>query len=165
VEDVVVGLREKLNDNPNIATGITIAVIVIVVGFIVYSTMGRGPSGGAPVLERAFFTIDDGTTWFIDDVNKVPPFDRDGKQAVRAHVYKCQGKTFVNHLERQAPEVQKRRQQTSNTGAAADAPSADAGAIEVKSPGDDRWVNANDPAAAKIIQPKCKDGNPELVLP
>jgi hypothetical protein len=71
----------------------------------------------------------------------------------------------VNHLERHAPEAQKRTQARNTGGSAADAVPADAGAIEVKSPGDDKWVNANDPAAASILQPKCKDGNPELVLP
>jgi hypothetical protein len=162
-----VGLREKLNDNPNITTGITIGVIVVVVGFIVYSTMGRGPSGGPPpVGNRAFYTVDDGATWFAEDVTKVPPFDHDGKQAVRAKVYRCDGKTFVNHMERYTAESQKRLQQAyaraANEG---DVMPPEASGVEVKAPGGDQWVLATDPRAVKIIAPKCASGNLEIVVP
>ena len=162
------GLREKLNDNPNIATGITIAVIVIVVGFIVYSTMGRGPSGGPPpVGNRVFFTVDDGATWFAEDATKIPPFDHNGKQAVRAKVYRCDGKTFVNHMERYTPEAQKRLQQAyARAVNEADVMPPEASGVEVKSPGGgEQWVLATDPRAAKIIAPKCASGDLEIVVP
>ena len=162
----MVGLRETLNNNSKITTGVTISIIVVVLGYIIYASTGHGP-GAAPVLNRAFYTVDDGATWFTDDINKIPPFDHDGKQAVRAHLYRCDGKTFVNHMERYTAEAHKRLQQQASgpSSGSADAPSADAGGSEVKSPGEEKWVSANDPAAAKIIQPKCKDGKPELVLP
>ena len=161
------GIREKLNENPNITTGITIAVIVMVVGFIVYSTMGRGPSGGPPPVEnRAFYTVDDGATWFAEDATKVPPFDHNGKQAVRAKVYRCDGKTFVNHMERYTPDAQKRLQQAyARAVNEADVPLPDASATEVKSPGEGQWVLATDPRAVKIIAPKCASGNLEMVVP
>ena len=60
------------------------------------------------MLSQVFFTDDDGKTWFPDDAKRVPPFDRNGKPAVRAHVYKCGGKTFVNHMERYTPEAKKK---------------------------------------------------------
>ena len=111
-EDRSLGLRETLNQHPGIATGTAIGVIVLVLGYIVFGTAGRGANGGpAPVANRAFYSDDDGAHWFADDVTKVPPFDHNGKQAVRAKVYRCDGKTFVNHMERYTPEAHKRLEQ------------------------------------------------------
>ena len=88
------GIRETLNKNPGITTGATAGIILLAVGFIIYQLSG----GGTPsVATKAYFTIDDGKTWFSDDINKVPPFDKDGKQAVKAYVYECPGgKPFVS---------------------------------------------------------------------
>jgi hypothetical protein len=156
-----------MNENPQIATGITIGLIVLVVGYIIYSTMGRTPSGGPPpVGNRAFYTDDDGAHWFADDATKVPPFDHNGKQAVRAKVYKCDGKTFVNHMERYTPDAQKRLQQAyARATNSADVVPPESTGLEVKAPGGDRWVLATDPAAAQIMAPKCPSGNLELVTP
>ena len=161
------GLRETLNQHPGIATGTAIGVIVLVLGYIVFGTAGRGANGGpAPVANRAFYSDDDGAHWFADDVTKVPPFDHNGKQAVRAKVYRCDGKTFVNHMERYTPEAHKRLEQAYARAAnAADVIAPEATGIEVKAPGGDHWVSASDPAALKIMAPKCPSGNLELVTP
>ena len=99
------GLREKLNENPAITTGATIAVIVIALIFIVYSVV---PAGVPKGMSQAFFTVDDGANYFVDDVKKRAPFDKDGKTAVRAHVYECGGKKFVAYMERYRPEAKTR---------------------------------------------------------
>jgi hypothetical protein len=163
----VVGLRETLNNNSKITTGVTIALIVVVLGYIIYAGTGHGPGGSpAPAKDRVFYTDDDGATWFADDATKIPPFDHNGKQAVRARVYRCGGKTFVNHVERYTPEVQKRLQQAqARSAGGGDVVAAEVAGIEIKSPGEERWVNANDPAATKIMHPKCSGGDLELVLP
>jgi len=69
--------------------------------------------GTFPVLDQsspdqAFFTTDDGKTWFAAEVTNIPPFDRDGKQACGAIVIRCgSGEPFVHHLESYPPEVRK----------------------------------------------------------
>ena len=99
------GLREKLNENPAITTGATIAVIVIALIFIVYSVV---PAGPPKALTQAFYTVDDGENYFVDDLKKRAPFEKDGKTAVLAHVYKCGGKKFVAYMERYRPEAKAR---------------------------------------------------------
>src|SRR5688500_20263081 len=103
------GLRETINENQGMTTAVTVALILLVVGYIVYTIARGGPGGaGAPVPAQTFYSDDDGATWFADSDSKVPPFDHNGKQAVRARGYKCGGKTFVNHLARYTPELKQR---------------------------------------------------------
>ncbi len=71
---------------------------------------GRGlmdQSRGPQIPTQAYYSVDDGQTFFADDINLVPPFEKDGKMAVRAHVFTCDGgKTpFVAYLERYTPEA------------------------------------------------------------
>ena len=160
------GLREKLNENPRITTGITVAMIVIVLAWLLWprgggAAAGGGGGGGG----QLFYTADDGKTWFPDDANKIPPFKKDGQDAFRAVVYKCGGKTFVNHMERYSPEGQKQLAAAQAKGGASSmaslAPIAET-ALEVKSPGDKEWVKITDPKAQQIMKPKCSGDGSDL---
>ena len=160
-------LRDKLNDNPRITTGVTIALITIVLGYTLFSSTRGGPGGAPPpVANRAFYSADDGATWFADDATRIPPFDHNGKQAVRARVYRCDGKTFVNHLERYTPEARKRLEQAyARAKSESDVMPPEASGLEVKLPGEGNWVSATDRSAAKILAPRCASGNLEIVVP
>jgi hypothetical protein len=166
-----VGLREKMNDNPQITTGVTAAIILLVVGYIIYASMGgsagvRVPAGSVKV----FFTDDDGATWFPDDSKKVPPFDHNGKQAYGAVVYKCAGKTFVNHMFRYTPEAKKKVEEIYAKNLPQDDPTVmetiDGAGKELKSPGQKDWVKLTEMNKARaIMQPKCPGGDLEMVTP
>ena len=166
------GIRETLNENPRLTTGVTAGIIGVTLLWILWSTFGggggvEGGSGGG----KAFFTDDDGKTWFADDATKIPPFDRSGKQAVRAHVYKCDGKTFVNHMERYTPDAKKKLEaaMSQGSGAIADPTMMDtiqATGLEYKSPGQANWIKMNDPRVGQVLQPKCsKPEEAEPVFP
>ena len=160
------GLRETLNENPRITTGVTVGIIVVILALILWPSGGGGAGGGA-IATKAFYTIDDGKTWFADDSKKVPPFKKDGKDAYRAIVYKCGGKTFVNHMERFTPDAQKKLEALyAKGGAIANDPSMvgpinDAG-LEVKAPGGKEWVKMIDPKAASVMRPNCPDGATDI---
>jgi hypothetical protein len=89
---------------------------------------------------HVFFTIDEGKTLFPIESSTRAPFLRDGKQAVRAHVYTCDnGKTtFVAYLSKFSPV-----------------------ALEplVKKPGMTQWFPISTPAAGTILQVKCPEGS------
>lgn len=57
-------------------------------------------SNGPQELGRSWYTVDDGKSYFADDVAKVPPFAKDGKTAYGCEVFTCDGgKTaFVGFL-------------------------------------------------------------------
>ena len=157
------GLRDTLNDKPWIAAAV---VLVILVAAAVVVTRGGRP---APVAaESAFFTVDDGKTWFADDAAKLAPFDHDGKPAVRAFVYRCgDGTEFANHLERFKPgakkaletaaaEVPDDKKPPKSVGAVRDAYT---GGREVKRPGEAKWVVTSDyRAASTVTSVKPPDG-------
>lgn len=160
-------VRQVLAEKPRITTAITVAVILVVLGYIVYTNMRGGVGGGpGPVPNQSFFTVDDGKTWFAADANNIPPFEHNGRQAVLARVYRCDGKTFVNHMERFTPQAKKRLEEAlARSAGGADVFLADMGGIEVKAPGSGEWISASHPSAAKVIAPKCPGGDVEIVMP
>ena len=83
--------------------GIGVAsALLIVAAIIIGSQMfGGRESGAGPVARNAFYTDDNGKTFFKDDINKVSPFDHGGKQAFRCNVFQdASGKQFVGLIYR-----------------------------------------------------------------
>jgi hypothetical protein len=165
-----VGIRETLNQKPAIAKGATVVLILAALGVIVWSFVGSGSGPNANAGQKAFFTIDDGKTWFEDDVKKLPPFDKDGKTAYQCFVWTCDGgkNKFVSHLQRYTPDAKRRLEEAQAKGPAADPESIKRAlmtGIEVKAPGngDDpkNWVKDREPRATQITQPRCKEGKRE----
>lgn len=161
------GIRETLNNNPAITTGATLLIIVFAIAFIIYSSTG----GGTPKPPtKAYFTVDDGKTWFPDDITLIPPFDKDGKQAVRAHIFSCKGgdEPFVAYLERHTPEAKAtlEKYRANPDQAPPDGMLiADTG-TEVKKPGVGNWVSmANYQKYAEITNINCPDGKLENLVP
>ncbi|WP_428939559.1 hypothetical protein [Fontivita pretiosa] len=153
------GIRETLNQNPAFTTGATALIILVALGIIVYQLVGGGDNTAEFTAGKAYFTIDDGKTWFADDASKLPPFEHQGKPAYLAFVYTYDGgKTkFVAYLQRYTPEAKKRIEEARAKGPAGELASVEAlSGIEVKLPGtgDDpkNWVKRTDPAAAKITE-------------
>ncbi|MEA2711618.1 MAG: hypothetical protein QOF78_4219 [Phycisphaerales bacterium] len=160
------GLRETLNENPRIVTGITVGIIVVVLAVILWPSGGAGGSGGGGGSSQAFFTIDDGKNYFPDDAKKVPPFQKDGKEAVRAVVYQCGGaggKPFVNHLIRYTPDGKKRLESAAVAGKSAAQDPTVIEEMEVKPVGGKEWMKMTDPKANAAIQPKCPNGGTDAV--
>ena len=94
--------------------------------------------GGSIVPAQAYYTTDDGKTWFAADASNKAPFQHDGKQALRAHVFQCADKPpFVGYLSKY---------------------SSIAGEDMVKKAGETRWFPHSTPNAAGIMTIKCGEG-------
>ena len=149
------GIRETLNKNPMISAGAIGAVILIVLGFIIFTSMGSGPASTAG--QKAFFSIDDGKNYFADDASKIPPFQKDGKEAVQAIVFSFDGNKKVVYLKRFTPEAKRKLEAATSNKNKPDMAIVDAinfTGVEVKAPGDKEWVKQNDAKAAKIMNPQ-----------
>lgn len=173
------GIRESLNKNPTVVTAATALIIVVAVVFIILQLAGGGGGSqttGTP--EQAWYTVDDGETWFADDAKKIPPFQHEGKEAVRIYLYTCDnGKTpFPGLLERFTP-AGKKKQEELLARIESGQPGAEMAFIEdsaynekeVKKPRSPnaRWIRI-DRVPAEMMQVTCPDGsleNLQLYLP
>lgn len=134
--------KEALNNHAGIVIGVVILALLIA-GWSVLRNLGGGPNLGA---STAFYSDDDGKTWFRDKASLTTPFDHDGKPACVAHVYRCKDKEFVAYLERAGDQVVPRDQAapapTSGKGeAAAKSAMGGPGMGFVKKPGAKDWVS------------------------
>ncbi len=146
------GIREKLNQNPRATTAATIAIVVIALGFIVWQLIPQQPT----VQTKQYYSNDDGKTWFADDMNKIMPFDKDGKPAVKANVFRCGGTDFVGYLEKYTDDVRKKVEAARakpNADQAEDFPTV------VKKPGDAKWLSPRDRGYDKIVTVTCPSGS------
>lgn len=167
------GIRESINQNPAITTGVTAGIIVLALAFIIWQAFGHshlrnmGPG-------KAFFSDDDGKTWFTEDASKIPPIDHDGKKAWRVQVFKCgeSGQPFVSHLEGFSDEIKAKMEKAQT--ADPSRPNAPMeymnfeNDMKVKKPGDAKWVSMTPKTMneySKIMTPVCPDGKSDNLLP
>ena len=166
------GIREQLNQKPQIVTGATIGVIILAFIFIVYELHGSSGEvqSGAP--SNRYYSDDDGLTYFSDTADKMAPFDHNGKQAAVAFVYQCKnGKPFVGFLQRytkkgmqtltQYKDVKDKEQLVAQ---------AMMEELEVSKPGagDKGWARVMTPVAGKIMAINCPAGGndvPQMIQP
>lgn len=113
---------------------------------------------------RAYYTTDDGKTLFADDAERLPPFDHGGKQAVRAHVFSCDGgkARFVGYLERLPEEaITTLHAEGQDPQKMDDDDIAGRFGWAAKRPGDKEWVNSIKDAAAykRVTNVTCPEGH------
>ena len=162
--------RESLNRHW--ITGTIVALVVIGGSIAVLAAWHKSQrTPPAAPLQQVFFTTDDGQTWFADDAKKVYPFDRDGKQAYRAYVFKCgpNGKPFTAYVEQLGESA--RTKVGEMAAAAATQPSNDQLELviqagrQVRRPGETEWVDAQSEAGDAITTPTCPEGADTEVIP
>ncbi len=158
-------LRELVQKNPAVMMVLAAAAIGISVFFVIRQASGVGASSGL----KAYFSADDGKTWFKDELARPFPFDHDGQPAYRAQIFRCGGTTFCGCLE-SLPDKEREGIEAlpPNWQARYAAIQAAADAFLVKKPGDAKWVQKGRPQYEQIRKPACPDGSggqPELVNP
>jgi hypothetical protein len=115
------------------------------------------------MVERAFYSDDDGKTYFPDDVKKGFSFDHDGKQAYRAFVYRGgSGKVFVGLLARTGEPSKATAPVSPNTGRKSQGLPPP---VEVRKPGDSKWVSSLSREYQPLLQSIAPGENPDIVLP
>jgi len=163
------GLVETIRTKP--AVGATVGTVCLVVAAVFIYTTLAGPTSGFTPQKYAYFSDDDGKTYFTDDADKVPPYEKDGKQVVGAHVYKgSDGNLFVGYLERAPNEkakalIEKARAEILENAKAGDtAPDSERLGImttnlEVKKPGSTKWVPSSSTQAIAVYKVKSPNGS------
>jgi hypothetical protein len=156
------GIREAVNGRPGITAAVVVAVIAVALGFALKHLLAGQERVQTLQAPKAWYTVDDGRSWFAGPGNKVCPFDHEGKTAYRCYVWSCDGgKTkFVSHLERLEPSMRHKY----GPQAEVEPWKMPPGGEQVKLPGtgDSGWVGEESPQAAQIIVPRCPDGKGTL---
>jgi hypothetical protein len=156
------GIRETLNQRPKLALGASAAVVVLAVGVIAYQLAGASSADGART-RKVFVSTDDGKTFLVHASKDIPPFALDGKEAVLARVYECDGKRFVAYLQKFSPGAKKELERLQGErGATAVNAAAPTGIGEgdylYKKPGDADWYPPTNPKAAAALRVRCPGG-------
>jgi hypothetical protein len=153
------GIREQIQNRRSFAVSIAGLFIVMAVGLIVWNNSSGLPSKQ----EKAFYSDDNGKSWFEDDINKVSPFDHNRKQAVRVYLYRAgSGQPFVGYLARLNEAGHK--QMLDLMGKPRSGETIDEinklinTNLEVKKPTGDKWVLISSPDAGSIITPTPPSG-------
>jgi len=170
------GLGERIRGDKRLALGL-VGVVVIVVLAVAWQVLGgSAPNGAGGAPGGLYFTTDEGATTFIAPANHLPPFDHNGKQAVRAVMYSCDGgKTkFVGYLERYTPSAKQQMEAGKQAAQAGGkmvmaAPNMGVAVLEVKKPGEKNpWVDKSRPQGQAVIRVTCPpgtSGTPEELNP
>lgn len=157
------GLREVAKDRPKTTTAVVGSVLVLCVIWCVYNLLPEGTSN----IDKAFYTDDDGKTYFTDSSALVPPFDHGGKVAVRAQVFTCSDRNtpFVGYVERYTPEIKRKLDESASAVKAGKPPMmtmgspAASGGLEFKKPGETKWLSASNlDAKQKLFKSLCPSG-------
>jgi hypothetical protein len=101
-------VRESLQNNRKLGLAFAAILCLCAAGISAYYLWPRGERFDPA---KAFYSDDDGQTYFKDSVYKFPPFDHDGKTAVEAEVGESNGHYFVVLLMRFTPEARKQLQE------------------------------------------------------
>lgn len=97
-------IRELISKNKRLYGVFSVVLVVVAGAAIVRQVANIRNDGPRPMNTKAFFTNDDGQTWFAEDAAKPTPFDHQGKPAVKVYVWRCGGgKPFITYMERINP--------------------------------------------------------------
>ena len=103
------GIREKINKSQQVWVTVAASVIVVALMVIISQMMRSGRPHLSAAMTKAFYSDDDGKTWFVDKAQKIVPFDHNGKEALRVRVFRCKGgDPFVGYLERYSDNIKAR---------------------------------------------------------
>jgi hypothetical protein len=152
------GIRETLNKRPRVAAAMTAGLLGVAAAVFIWANKGVPDR-----VTRAYYSDDDGKTFFDDDVDKIYPFDHGGKPAFRAYVYQCgKEKPFVHYLGRYTDKAKARMAElmtnATDPEAAGELARLRNTAIEVKKPGEPNWVPLFSSAGEAMTRhPICAD--------
>ncbi len=137
---------------------VSIAVGAIVCAVLLVLRQAHSSSNGPQTL-KAFFTDDDGKTYFEDDANKLSPFDHNGKQAVLCFVYEsASGIKFVAYEQKLTDEALKSQLAEKSLKGPPTTPLSYNSLI--KRPGEPAWKIADLESMLNMIHHmKCPDGS------
>jgi hypothetical protein len=157
-------VREALQTNKAVGIGTAVMLLLVAAAISFYSLRSNNTRGTAT---GAFYSTDDGKSYFTDTIFHFPPYDQDGKTVLRAIVYSSNSGKFVGALLRFKPEAKKTLEDSYAKAESGDQPmyvfkqqlnEIMRFGVEYKLPGQDRWYSA-------LPAVKAPDGSDCFMVP
>jgi hypothetical protein len=165
----LMGIREKLKESPSVAAGAAAIFVLAAAAIIAHAYWPEKKAD----LSQAYYSDDDGKTWFADSTFLVAPFQHNGNTALVAQIYSYDDgkKQFCAYLAQFTPQA---KQQLEAALADAQKNGQPPGSVtlyqdprfmkegtEVKLPGPGNpWISYGDPRAQSIFTIHSPDGTP-----
>lgn len=157
-------VRETLQNNRKIGLLVALILILVSVAWTAYVFLRDRP----PQTDSysAFFSDDDGQTYFRDSILKLPPFDHNGNIADLAIVCTDGKRDFVAYLQRYTPQARRQLQELYDANHSAPykvidmmaSPQISLEGTEIKVPGKDNpWVSRSIARVPNIQSPNGDD--------
>jgi hypothetical protein len=140
-------VREVLQTNKAVGFGTAAVLLLVAVAIASYTLWPHNTRGTAT---GAFYSTDDGKTYFTDTIFHFPPYDQDGKTVYRAIVYTSNSGKFVGALLRFKPDAKKTLEDSYSKTQSGEQPmyvfkqqlnQIMRFGVEYKLPGTDRWYS------------------------
>lgn len=160
-------IRRAIQGKPVVGIGIAV-VCILLAGLILVKQFWPVKKAN---LAQAFFSNDDGQTWFQDSAFRVPPFDHNGKAALIAEIYNYDNgsKEFCAYLAKYTPEAKARLEQALAEAQKSGQPPGSVALYQdpafigqgtlVKKPGNgNSWVPISDPRSIDVRTVHAPDG-------
>ena len=161
-------IREMMNQKKSLAAVGGASLVLLAIGIVVAQNW---PESRAK-LGMAYYTADDGKTWFEESTYNIAPFTHDGKEAVIAVVYSYANgsRKFCPYVAKYTPEAKKRLEAAIAEAKAKGLPPDSvalfrdrqfmATAMLYKKPGaNNPWVRGDDPRALEVQSVVSPDGS------
>jgi hypothetical protein len=163
-------IRQMLNEKPALAYAVAVGLVLLAAAFIAYQLIGSSnATSRAAESDQAFFSDDDGATYFPDAQAKIPPFNHQGRLAYRAIVFRCgSDKPFVGYLGKFTETKKKEMEAVAKAGGMSPRIlRASMGQMLIKKPGPGKWVSPDDGNNYEKAQTvSCPKGDvPDVVTP
>ena len=185
------GLRDTLNNNSSLVTIVSVVVLVVALGIIVWTS--KGPSGGGRTVNVYFYDLNTNKLFTTTNDQLAPidapsgPTAAGNKAGVMAYVYACgqcgeyDGMTveeveatgaWISRLEMYTPETIKAIEDAMKTSSNPDAAREEMGDTNsslIKRPKDSGWTPMDSPKGMAIMREQgtrtCPEGRPKFCLP
>ena len=165
-----ISVRKTLQKNRRAGLLVAVALILLSAAFAAYVFLHNVPPKNDSY--AAFFSDDDGQTYFKGSALNLAPFDHDGKTADLAVVCTDGKRDFVAYLQRYTPEARKQLQDLYDANRSAPykvidmmaSPQISLEGMEIKVPGKDNpWISRSKGRLPDIQSPN--DGDIVVVHP
>jgi hypothetical protein len=161
-------IRGSMDQKKGLSLALAVCLILVAATCLAYELWPRSK----PNLAMAYFTDDDGASWFSDDSRRVAPFDHDGKTAVIAEVYSYDDgtKKFCAYVAKYTPEAKKKLEAAlADAKAAGKSPDTiglfhdhafvETGMLVKAAKSDGPWLPYSDPRTKTIFSIHSPDGS------